>query len=43
LASAGVPQDAPGVVNAGTGTEVLETVTQLLGSHRVWERFPTTA
>ncbi|WP_326701179.1 catalase [Streptomyces sp. NBC_01754] len=43
LASAGVPQGAPGVVNGGAGTEVLEQVTGLLGGHRVWDRFPATA
>lgn len=42
LASAGVPQDAPGVVTGATGSEVLEEVKQLLGMHRVWDRFPAT-
>lgn len=42
LASAGVPQGAPGVVSGDSGTEVLEQVGQLLGGHRVWERFPAT-
>ncbi|MYX72427.1 catalase [Streptomyces sp. SID3915] len=41
LSSAGVPLDAPGVVDGGAGTEVLETVTELLGGHRVWDRFPS--
>ncbi|GHB10599.1 catalase [Streptomyces chryseus] len=41
LESAGVPVGAPGVVTAGSGTDVLEQVTRLLGQHRVWERFPT--
>ncbi|MEU5227570.1 catalase HPII, partial [Streptomyces toyocaensis] len=41
LAAAGVPADAPGVVVAGSGTAVLERVRELLGSHRVWERFTT--
>ncbi|MFJ8749248.1 catalase [Streptomyces sp. NPDC102441] len=42
LISAGVTADAPGVVVAGTGEEVLEEVKQLLGKHRVWDRFPAT-
>ncbi|MER5633315.1 catalase [Streptomyces nitrosporeus] len=40
LAAAGVPGDAPGVVNGGTATGVLEEITRLLGEHRVWDRFP---
>ncbi|MEV5595334.1 catalase [Streptomyces sp. NPDC052496] len=39
LATAGVPTDAPGVVVGDSGPATLEQVTQLLGSHRVWERF----
>jgi catalase len=38
---AGVPRDAAGVVTAGEGPEVLEQVQRLMGTHRVWERFPT--
>ncbi len=41
LEAAGVPADAPGVVVAGSGTAALERVTDLLRSHRVWERFTT--
>ncbi|WP_435245625.1 catalase [Streptomyces sp. NRRL F-5630] len=40
LAAAGVPQDAPGVVLGGSGTEVFEQLTALLRTHRVWDRFP---
>lgn len=43
LAAAGCPADAPGVVLANTPTEVLGQITTLLGTHRVWERFPTVA
>lgn len=32
----------PGVVSADSAKDVLSTVVELLGSHRVWERFPTT-
>ncbi|MFE9776502.1 catalase [Streptomyces sp. NPDC005931] len=39
LASAGVPVDAPGVVVADSGAGALERVSELMGSHRVWERF----
>ncbi len=39
LAAAGVPAGAQGVVIAGSGAAVLEGVTALLGTHRVWERF----
>ncbi|MFF3501967.1 catalase [Streptomyces sp. NPDC003247] len=42
LEAAGVPTGAPGVVVADSGTGALEQLTGLLGSHRVWERFPTT-
>ncbi|MEU3188916.1 catalase [Streptomyces sp. NPDC006923] len=41
LEAAGIPLNAPGVVNGDSATEVLEQVTRLLGEHRVWERFPT--
>ncbi|MFI8193777.1 catalase [Streptomyces sp. NPDC085946] len=41
LRAAGVPADAPGVVLAGSGAEALRRLNDLLGSHRVWERFTT--
>ncbi|WP_328862967.1 catalase [Streptomyces sp. NBC_00306] len=41
LTAANVPEDAPGVVVTQEGTEALEQIVQLLGQHRVWERFPT--
>jgi catalase len=31
---------APGIVTAGSGTDALAGVQQLLAAHRVWERFP---
>ncbi|QEV21735.1 catalase [Streptomyces alboniger] len=40
LRAAGITDAAPGVVLAGSGVEALEQVAQLLGSHRVWDRFP---
>ena len=43
LAAAGCPTDAPGIVLADTPTDVLGQLTDLLGTHRVWERFPTRA
>ncbi|MDN0197892.1 catalase [Streptomyces sp. S.PNR 29] len=43
LEAAGVPSDAPGVVLGDSGTAVLRQVTELLGAHRVWERFPAGA
>ncbi len=42
LAAAGVPADAPGVVVGTSGPSTLEKLSRLMGSHRVWERFPTT-
>ncbi|WP_406387578.1 catalase [Streptomyces sp. NBC_00887] len=39
LAQAGVPVDAPGVVSEENGIAVLEKITTLLGTHRVWARF----
>ncbi|MFB8106812.1 MULTISPECIES: hypothetical protein [unclassified Streptomyces] len=39
LAAVGVPVEAPGVVVADTGSAALGAVTELLGAHRVWERF----
>ncbi len=41
LEASGVPTDAPGVIVADSGTAALEQVTELMGSHRVWERFTT--
>ncbi|MGW0362774.1 catalase [Streptomyces sp. NPDC002990] len=43
LPGAGIPADAPGVVRGDTGSGTLEQIIQLLGAHRVWERFPTAA
>ena len=43
LEKAGVPADAPGVVVGDSGTATLQQVTELLGAHRVWERFPAAA
>ncbi|MFG2648502.1 catalase [Streptomyces sp. NPDC048436] len=40
LEQAGVPATAPGVVTGERGTDVLEQIVELLGAHRVWERFP---
>jgi catalase len=40
LEQAGVPATAPGVVTGDRGTDVLEQIVELLGAHRVWERFP---
>ncbi|MFD0168043.1 catalase [Streptomyces decoyicus] len=41
--AAGVPTDAPGVVIGNDGSGTLDQVSQLLGQHRVWERFSTHA
>ncbi|GHI92852.1 MULTISPECIES: catalase CatB [Streptomyces] len=41
LEASGVPAGSAGVVVAESGTAALEQVTQLMGSHRVWERFTT--
>ncbi len=35
--------DAAGVVVAASGTAALEQLTELMGAHRVWERFTTPA
>ncbi|CAM5694296.1 catalase [Streptomyces griseomycini] len=43
LEAAGVPTDAPGVVVTDSGPAALGRVRELLGSHRVWERFTTRA
>jgi catalase len=40
LAAAGVPAESPGIVTGEDGAGVLEGVSELLGRHRVWERFP---
>ena len=37
--AAGVPTAAPGVALGSDGPGTLNQVTQLLGKHRVWERF----
>ncbi|GGS23728.1 catalase [Streptomyces rubiginosohelvolus] len=42
MADAAIPSGAPGVIQGDTATSTFEQVTQLLGAHRVWERFPTT-
>lgn len=39
LAASVVPADAPGVV-VGEPAAVVEQFTQLLATHRVWDRFP---
>ncbi|MFJ5812063.1 catalase [Streptomyces sp. NPDC093093] len=41
LSAANIPSDAAGVVQGDSGSAVLEQVVRLMGSHRVWERFPT--
>ncbi|GAA5206873.1 catalase [Streptomyces thinghirensis] len=41
LDASGVPADAAGVVVAASGTAALEQLTELMGAHRVWERFTT--
>ena len=40
LEQAGVA-DTPGVVSAGAGADAFTAVQELLASHRVWQRFPT--
>ncbi|KUF16623.1 catalase [Streptomyces silvensis] len=40
LAAAGITTDAPGVISGTTGARVLGELTDLMGAHRVWERFP---
>jgi len=39
LTLAGCPSEAPGIVLADDPSAVLDQVVQLLGTHRVWERF----
>ena len=41
-AAAGLPEGAPGVVSGRDSAAVVEEVTALMRSHRVWERFPVT-
>ncbi|MFE0734862.1 catalase [Streptomyces sp. NPDC058855] len=41
LRAAGLPEDAPGVVLGDDTGAVLATLTELLGKHRVWQRFPS--
>lgn len=41
LRAAGIPSEAPGVVVGDDGTLVLSQIGELLGSHRVWDRFPS--
>ncbi|WP_030902922.1 catalase [Streptomyces sp. NRRL F-5126] len=43
LPAAGVSADAPGVVGGDSGVATLEQVKELLGTHRVWDRFPPSA
>ncbi|MFI6978966.1 catalase [Embleya sp. NPDC050154] len=40
LVAAGIPTNAPGVVVAENASAVLSEITGLLGTHRVWDRFP---
>ncbi|WP_307865528.1 catalase [Streptomyces montanisoli] len=40
LPAAGVLANAPGVVGGDSGVSTLEQVKELLGTHRVWDRFP---
>lgn len=39
LSAAGCPTDAPGLVLADSPTDALSQLTDLLGTHRVWEGF----
>jgi catalase len=41
LRAAGIPTDSPGVVVGEDGTTVLSQIGELLGTHRVWDRFPS--
>ncbi|MFF8729501.1 catalase [Streptomyces sp. NPDC015171] len=43
LEAAGIPLDAPGVVTADGAADALRHLVELLGTHRVWERFPSEA
>ncbi|MBW8482791.1 catalase [Actinomadura parmotrematis] len=40
LTAAGIPDGATGVITGTGGTAVLQQIAELLGRHRVWERFP---
>jgi catalase len=39
LEEAGVGSDAPGVITADSAAEVFAELHEVLGAHRVWERF----
>jgi catalase len=41
LAAVGLTTGAPGVVGGDSGTAVLARLTDLLGAHRAWDRFPS--
>ncbi|GGP03935.1 catalase [Nonomuraea glycinis] len=43
FSEAGVPAQAPGVLLGDDGTSVLRETLELLGTHRVWDRFPAAA
>jgi catalase len=40
LSAAGIPQETPGIVSAKDPEVLVQELTGLLASHRVWERFP---
>ncbi|MFK0181613.1 catalase [Streptomyces xanthochromogenes] len=40
LVLAGIPADAPGIVQSERGASVIGQLGELLAAHRVWERFP---
>ncbi|RPK43295.1 Catalase HPII [Streptomyces sp. ADI91-18] len=40
LASAGITADEPGIAVGETSTAMVEELTQALGEHRAWDRFP---
>ncbi|WP_406143620.1 catalase [Streptomyces sp. NBC_01012] len=42
ITAAGCSLTAPGIVTGQAAAQVLDDVTTLLGSHRVWDRFPST-
>ncbi|WP_034263266.1 catalase [Actinospica robiniae] len=41
LRATGIPGDAPGIVVGADGTTVLSQISELMGTHRVWDRFPS--
>ncbi|MEU5884772.1 catalase [Spirillospora sp. NPDC047279] len=43
LDAAGISPQAPGVVVGADARPVLDSIVELLGRHRVWDRFPTTS